>query len=212
MTLVRTDFSAQAHGFAFVNRFQFSFEFPLPFAGSINLGQIVYGLCGGMCFAALDYFHAARPVPAPVSVEDVGPDLRSYLWQRQLDSLSLPVILKVIEGMLQDHGNVGRLTAGREFPKLRRRLDRGNPAVLALIRGHGVENPTQNHQVVALGYDFEETTRNLTVHLYDPNHPGEEPALTMNLARPSRGIDAVQASGEPLRGFFVIGYERHTPT
>ena len=210
MALVRTDFSAQHHGFGFVNHFKFSFEFKLPFAGSINLGHIVYGLCGGMCFAALDYFHAGKPLPTRTSVQEVQPDLRSYLWERQLDSLSLPVILKVIEWMLQDDGHVGRLTARREFPKLHRRLDKGNPAVLALIRGRGVQDPTQNHQVVAVGYDFDETTRHLTVYLYDPNHPGQEPTLSMNLTRPSRGIAAAQSSAEALRGFFVIAYKRQT--
>jgi len=211
MALVRTDFSAQDDGFRFVNSFEFSFEFKLPFAGSIDLGHIVYGLCGGMCFAALDYFHAGNPVLAHTSVEDVEPELRNYLWERQLDSLSLPVIPRVIEWMLRDDRHVGRLTAGREFPKLRRRLDKGSPAVLALIRGHGVDDPTQNHQVVTIGYDFDETTRELTTYLYDPNHPGQEPSLTMNFARPSRGIDAAQSSEEPLRGFFVIAYKQQTP-
>ena len=177
----------------------------------------MYGLCGGMCFAALDYFHAGKPVPDQITVPAIGTDLYRYLWDRQLDTLSLPVILRVIEWMLRDDGDVARLTARREFPKLYRRLDKGNPAVLALIRGRGVEDPTQNHQVVAVGYDFDETTRQLTVYLYDPNHPydpnypGQEPRLTMNLARPSRGIEAAQSTGEPLRGFFVIAYKPQTP-
>jgi hypothetical protein len=211
MALVRTGFSALDHGFRFANRFEFSFELKLPFAGSIDLGSIVYGLCGGMCFAVLDYFRTGRPIPSQTSVEDIEPGLRSYLRERQLDSLSLPVIPKVIEWMMREDGDVGRLTASREFPKLYRRLNRGNPAVLALIRGRGVEDPTQNHQVVALGYDLDDTTRQLTVHLYDPNHPGHEPTLSMNLATPSRGIEAVQSTGEELRAFFVIAYGRQTP-
>lgn len=211
MALVRTNFSAKDHGFQFINAFPFSVEFSLPFAGSIDLGHIVYGLCGGMCFSALDHFHTGKPVPAQTSVPDMGTDLHRYLWDRQLDSLSLPVIPKVIEWMLRDDGDVGRLTARREVPKLYRRLNKGNPAVLALIRGRGVEDPTQNHQVVAVGYDFDETTKQLTVDLYDPNHPGQEPRLTMNLARPSRGIEAAQSTGEPLRGFFVITYKPQTP-
>jgi hypothetical protein len=206
MALVRTPFSAQNHGFRFANRFEFSFEFRLPFVGPIDLGNIVFGLCGGMCFAALDYFHTGRSVPPETSAELIEPELRSYLGQRQLDSLSLPVIPKVIEWMMRDDVEVGRLTASREFPKLYRRLNRGNPAVLALIRACGVEDPTQNHQVVALGYDLDDVTRQLTVHLYDPNHPGIEPTLSMDLARPSRGISVVQSTGEELRGFFVISY------
>jgi hypothetical protein len=209
---IRTDFLPQDHGFRFINRFEFSFDFELPLAGTIDLGRIVYGLCGGMSFAALDYFHTGRSVPDQAAVPDEGSTLYRYLWDRQLDSLSLPVgVIKVLEWMLRDDESVGRLVARREFPKVRRRLDRGNPAVLALIRVHGIDDPTQNHQVVARAYDFDEATRQLKIYVYDPNHPGHEPWLSMNLARPSRGIDAVQSSGEPLRGFFVLDYKVQTP-
>ena len=211
MARVNTAFASERHGFQFVNRFEFSLALQLPFVGSINLGSIVYGLCGGMCFAALDYFHLGRAVPTQSDVEQIDPELEGYLMRRQLDSMSLPVVPKVIEWMLRDDGDVGRLTSQREFPKLYRRINKGNPAVLCLVRGQGVEDPTQNHQVVAVGYDFDDVTRQLTVYLYDPNHPRHEPTLSMNLARPSSGIGATQSSEEPLRGFFVIDYQQQTP-
>ena len=211
MALIRTNFSPQDHGFRFGNYFEFHFEFKLPFAGSIDLGSIAYGLCGGMCFAALDYFHEDRPVPQAARVEDIDSELRGYLTERQVDSLSLLVIPKVIEWMLRSDEDVGRLTSWREYPKLYRRLKKGEPATLVLIRASGVEDPTQNHQVVAVGYDFDETTRDLVVHIYDPNHPGEEPTLSMNLAHPSSGINPTQSTGEELRAFFVINHKLQTP-
>ena len=54
MALERTDFEVQKQGFRFWNYFDFSLKFELPLAGAIDLGKIIYGLCGGMCFAALD--------------------------------------------------------------------------------------------------------------------------------------------------------------
>ena len=211
MPLIRTDFSPLDHGFRFHNSFEFHFEFRLPFAGSIDLGSIAYGLCGGMCFVALDYFHAGTPVTPEMDVGAIDPELRRYLTERQVDSLSLPVIPKVIEWMLRSDEDVGRLTSWREFPKLYRRLNKGEPATLVLIRARGVEDPTQNHQVVAVGYDFDEHSRGLVVYVYDPNRPGQEPTLSMNLAHPSSGIDATQSTGEELRAFFVVDYEQQTP-
>ncbi|MGD8967102.1 MAG: hypothetical protein PVI07_06305 [Anaerolineae bacterium] len=41
-----------------------------------------YGLCGGMCFAALDFFHAGIPTPRGEDREDhadPGSSLRNYL-------------------------------------------------------------------------------------------------------------------------------------
>jgi len=51
-----------------------------------------YGLCGGMAFAALDYFRAGRPVPHGADPRDQPPpgsELRLYLWQRLLESWRL---------------------------------------------------------------------------------------------------------------------------
>ncbi len=50
-----------------------------------------YGLCGGMAFAALDYYTARIPIPKgnepPTRANGAGTTLRDYLEQRQLDSL-----------------------------------------------------------------------------------------------------------------------------
>ncbi len=212
MTLVSTDFSVQHNAFRFVNRFQYSLGFELPFAGLIDMGQIIYGLCGGMCFGALDHFHAGVSIPSRETVPGVETALYDYLWDRQLDSLSLPMgVMKIFEWMLREDKDVWQRIARSEFPKLRRRINKGNPAVLALIRVGGIDDPTQNHQVVAHSYDFDETTKQLEINLYDPNHPGQEPRLSMNLARPSSGINLTQSSGETLRGFFVIKYKPETP-
>ncbi len=207
----QTGFTVSQHGFKFINRFDFEFEFDLPILGAIDLGDIVYGLCGGMCFGAIDHFIAGKPIPAEVNAEKIEPKLWSYLWDRQLDSLKLPVVPKVIEWMLRDEDDLGALINRWEFPKIRRRVDKGIPAVLALIRVEGLDSPTKNHQVLAIGYDFDPQTKDVTVELYDPNHPGKSPGIKMNLAKPRQGIDIEQTTGEFLRGFFVINYKPQKP-
>ena len=128
-------------------------------------------------------------------------------------SLAVPVVpLKVMEWMLRDDDDVAQQTARREFSRVQSRITRGNPAVICLIRAGGVSNPTRNHQVVVVGYDLDEVTGQLTLFLYDPNHPGQETQITMH--RPEAGrrhvsateVALSQSTGEPLRAFFVLDY------
>jgi len=203
----RTAFSPRAHGFRFGNAFRFPFRFSLPLVGRIDLGQMVYGLCGGMCFAALDYLRAGKPMLSQATVPARGSALHSYLWRRQLDSFcGLVVPLKVIAWMLRTDEGVARLTATKEFPRLRASIDQGTPATLCLIRLRGIRNPTQNHQVLATGYAFDPAAGQASIDVYDPNHPGEEPMLSMSLGDAGRPAALSQSTGERLRGFFVIRY------
>ena len=61
---VVTGFDPLVHGFRFNNAFppHPHIQLPTPF-GRIRIGDAKNGLCGGMVFAALDYFHAKQPVP-----------------------------------------------------------------------------------------------------------------------------------------------------
>lgn len=215
MALVKTSFSSMKDGFRFINRFEFKFPlmFKLPFAGEVNLRDVVYGLCGGMCFSSLDYYYAGRPIPDVSQVNQINPKLFAYLCDRQLDSLGLPTLIKVIAWMVSEDGQIGLNMSRYELPKLRRMLDKGNPAVLALIRVKGLGDPTHNHQVLATAYDYNPTTRHMVVTLYDPNHPGEAPTLTLDFQNPSKGIQISQSTGEYLRGFFIINYapQRNVP-
>ncbi|MGE5223289.1 MAG: SH3 domain-containing protein, partial [Omnitrophica WOR_2 bacterium] len=206
--MVTTNFSPVNNGFEFINSFELHIpiKYPMPFGGSIDLSSVVFGLCGGMCFAALDYYNAGVPRPADSDVKTIDPRLFTYLCGRQLDSLSIPVLLKVIQWMLLDDKTIALNMARYEVPKLRKLLDSGQPAVLALIRVQGLDNPAQNHQVLAVGYDYDENTRDLTVYLYEPNYPCAEPNIRLNLSSPSAGLNLLQSTGETLHGFFVIPY------
>jgi hypothetical protein len=209
----RTTFKRPDHAFKFANRFEFPYLFHinLPLFGPKGIDDIVYGLCGGMCFAALDYFNKGKQVPEFDEVDNINLRLFRYLWTRQLETLGFSVIQKLITWSVLDDKTVTQKTARNEVPKIERRIKKGEPAVLVLIRVRGLFAPTQNHQVLVTGYDYDSDTRDMTVHLYDPNHPQRDPNLTMNLARPSKGIDLKQSTGEPLRGFFVIDYKTQAP-
>ena len=215
MEKVMTSFNPLVNGLKFINRFEFpslsNISLPLIHSGPISLGEIIYGLCGGMCFTALDYFNAGAQVPGISNVGDINLGLFFYLWDRQLNSLSIGAVEKVISWMLADDATLARNVAQAEVPKLRSSLDAGQPAVLVLIRAQGFSNPTHNHQVTAIGYDLDPDTNKLTIYLYDPNHPGEEPTLNLDLANPEQGLSLSQSTGEPLRGFFVTDYSKQTP-
>jgi len=214
MAQALTAFSPPDNGFRFVNRFELDLpvKFTLPLVGPLDLSQVVFGLCGGMCFSALDYFYRGESLPLANDPEQIDARLLVYLCERQLDSLSIPVLLKVLEWMLIEDEEVAGRMGRYEIPKLRRQLDQGKPAVLGLIRARGWENPTRNHQVLATGYTLDESSGHLSIQLYDPNHPGQtvslelKPAPAGSRTRPPGWI--TQSTGEELRGFFVIPYKR----
>lgn len=59
-----TDFLPSRDGLAFTNTWppEPALSLPSPF-GTIGIGNAANGLCGGMIFAALDYWNAGRPAP-----------------------------------------------------------------------------------------------------------------------------------------------------
>ena len=213
MTQQLTAFNVQEHGFKFLNRFELSFPstIPLPIFGEVDLKKIVYGLCGGMCFGTLDYFYAPKAVPGYSQPEELPFNYELYLWDRQIDSMIPLTIPTVIEWMIRDDLDVATRCARSEVPKLRRSLDQGKPAVLALIRARHLESLTVNHQVLAIGYDFDEVGKQMKIYLYEPNYPGLMPTISLSLVRPSQGLQISQSTGEPLRGFFVIQYRSQEP-
>jgi murein DD-endopeptidase MepM/ murein hydrolase activator NlpD/SH3-like domain-containing protein len=208
MSAVRTQFLYHQHGFQFINAFELKLpiRFQLPFGASVDLSRVVFGLCGGMCFSALDYFHLGEIPPHTEDVKSIDRKLFIYLCERQLDSLKIPTLLKVFDWMLMEDLTLANRLSRYEIPKLRRMLDKGEPAVLALIRVRGLDDPTQNHQVLATGYEFDLDEKKYRVSLYDPNHPRKNPYISIDVSNPRSGIALKQSTGEPLRGFFIIPY------
>ncbi len=209
MAQAQTKFVPAENGFPFVNRFEFKLplKFTLPLAGTIDLNEVVLGLCGGMCFAALDNFYAGKAPTAAASPQELDPKTLIYLADRQIDSLKITTLIKFIEWMLIDQAEIGARMLRSEIPRLRRMLDKGDPAVLGLVRVQGLGDPTHNHQVLAVAYSLDDATREMQISLYDPNHPGQTPTLRLNLGQTGPGFAVTQSTGEALRGFFIIPYQ-----
>jgi len=209
MASATTSFLPERGGFKFPNSFRFEMKQELPLIGEIDLEDLTVGLCGGMCFTALDYFHSNKEIPSRETVPGVGTELRNRLIRKQIQSLFPPDgILKVLTWTAIDDTYVWRHTAGREFGKVRTRLNKKKPVVLALIRVGRGEDLKKNHQVVAHSYSYNEQSGRVRIGIYDPNHPGERPQLSLNIASPKTGINAIQSNDVPFRGFFLIDYKQ----
>src|SRR6266480_84709 len=100
-------------GFAFTNAWpsEPAVVLPTPF-GKINIGNAAAGLCGGMVFAALDYWYrgipplAARPAP--------GEPLYRYFVRRLVDSWHLPAgVAQYYQWMNLPDGDSGFDVLGR---------------------------------------------------------------------------------------------------
>ncbi len=179
-----------------------------------------YGLCGGMAFAAADYFRAGKPVPHGIT-PNLPPDsdapldqaVRDYLWKRQLDSLApnAPVLLSWMAMLflpLPGAGPGWLLERTREqFTNLKGFLAQGQPWPICLIGSS--TSPFNNHQVLAIGVDDPGDGTGV-IFVYDANCPGR--AQTIGLDMRGAVLQATEscpsAERGALRGFFC---EHYTP-
>ena len=209
-TRVKTLFVPNLHGFHFGN----NFTNVLIDYGSIR--WTTQGRCGGMAFAALDYFKNDMPVPAYKGTLSVNTPLADYIYNRLIDSF-ISNGMKFIEwtimkgdykGVLGE--GVPQLTRTEEFPKLMNALKNG-PVALGLVKAKNLTDiGSGNHQVVAYGADLDNNNGKMTVYLYDNNYPDKTVTLTafptdqyFTLVRPDKF--------EAWRGFFVESYIQKKP-
>ena len=227
-------FTPSASGLAFSNRFP-----PGPFwrVGlgrwvHVEIGDVAGGLCGGMTFVVADRHRAGLPPPP----EEVAPDASSALGgtirRRQVDSFDrgrLPLRFyslmsplrparetgwaRVLGRMGLDLHSLTHVMANREWPLIRRGLDAGHLVPLGLVRVVSA-NPldlARNHQVLAWGYDLDGEA--LTLHLYDPNHPGDDGVtIALDLSDPDGAAAPVFSRPDgPLIAFFRAPYRPAAP-
>jgi hypothetical protein len=181
-----------------------------------------YGLCGGMCFAALDFYKAGLPLPRGEGPDGQPPPetrLRDYIWQRQLDSLLSDAVrfmawlitLNYVPTPRPFRGGAARLLARskEEWNKVKTGVDAGEPVPIGLTRD--TRNVYDNHQVLAIGYE-EADGNHGTIYLYDPNCPDRESALRLEFGE--QVLDGRESCGAetPLRGFFCETYTPGDPT
>jgi hypothetical protein len=222
-------FLPSVNGFAFTNSWpsQPAVTVPTPF-GTVNLGNAAAGLCGGMVFAALDFWHAqARP---PAARPDQGAPLYDFLVRRLVDSWHVPAgVAQYYQWMnlpdddasydvfgrqvVIERGVISR-TLGVQWPQIRADLDAGTPAALGLVTVASA-NPKDlglNHQVLAHGYQHDGAA--VTVAVYDPNSgPRDDVWIRFSTAGPNAAMAFEHniGIGHPVRGFFRTAYAPTPP-
>jgi hypothetical protein len=197
---VSTRFSASRDGFAFINH-----------AGadtSTLLGKALIGICGGMSYAALDYYYqGSRPATSGID---------AFLLRRDVQSLVANGGSFALWSIAPDEPDAdsdwGVATATRcvVLPQLAEELRRG-PVPLGLVKARDLGHIGRNHQVVAYGLTRKGST--VTVRIYDPNHPGsDDTLLSLDLARGGRVLQySGGAAVDTWRGFFIEHYAPARP-
>lgn len=223
-----TGFIPSQHGFHFINAFPPVPDITIPIPlGRIELGDASNGLCGGMAFCALDYFIAKHPIPTMKTPPTTGV-LFDTIVRRLLNSFNLPLgILGYIILMNPDYpdgetrsGGINFAPHGRawqtirvEWPIIKSILDSGTPCPLGLVRvkSKDLSQLGHNHQVLATGYDV--NNDNLTLFIYDPNHPNRDDlTLSLSLASPEQPTSITYSAHDlPVYAFFHVKYKFRTP-
>ena len=209
-------FRPSTQGFGFINRFP-----ALP-----KRERLFYGLCGGMCFAALDLLNAGRDLPADTDPPARNTRLFRYLVRRQIASFGRGgrYIPRYVLWMFLSDAEVQRRTL-IAYQDIETRLAAGEKIVLGLLYNSIRETLAvwENHQVLA--YYGEAVNEGRTViPIYDPNRPGDDSGYLLcqrvpvgeKNGKPLYGLMCEQQSARykpsPVRGFFpVLDYQPVEP-
>jgi hypothetical protein len=199
----------------------------IPGVISIPIGDASDGLCGGMAFAARDYFEAGR-APPPDTTPPAGGPLFDYLVTRLFASFGLPFgpvrYLELMNPSLPDgetvlsrfglapHGRAWR-TIRVEWPRIKADIDAARPSPLGLVKvkSRSPLDLKQNHQVLAYGYVLD--GNRLSLRIYDPNHPDrDDVSISLDLSNPAQpqGV-TTSPPGRPVLAFFRVNYTRASP-
>jgi hypothetical protein len=201
ITMMRvTGFLPTMNGFHFSNAFAHAPDIQISILGqNVAIGDAANGLCGGMAFAARDFFQAGQRPPARTDSPNSGV-LFDFLVRRLFDSFELPVgparYAALMNPDLPDHettfSEIGLAPHGRawvtiveEWPKIRAGIDGGMPMPMALIliKDRDVFKMGHNHQVLAYGYDLD--GNDLSILVYDPNCPNDNNVrVNLNVGNP----------------------------
>jgi hypothetical protein len=179
--------------------------------GRIGIGNAALGLCGGMVYAALDYWHADRRPPADRPAP--GAPLYRFIVRRLLQSWRLPAgVIGYYLGMLATDRGLAARTISRQWPAVKALLDRGQPATLGVVTVASA-NPLllgHNHQVLA--YSYHQADAGVTLLVYDPNSgPDDAVTVRFSTAPPVGAFTHNIAVPWPVRGFFLTRYNPAEP-
>jgi hypothetical protein len=198
------------HAFAFANDWPAGPAVTLPLLiGSIGIGNAARGLCGGMVFAALDYWHAGAVPPA--DRPDPGTPLFRFVVRRLVTSWRVPFgVARYYRWMRRSDADLARRTIIRQWPAVKASLDAGVPAALGVVTVASA-NPLllgANHQVLAYGYSVAGTE--ITLRVYDPNR-GPDDGVWIGFRADGQALSHNLGLERPVRGFFLTRYAPARP-
>ncbi len=221
-----TSFQRDEHGFGFVNRFP---GLPLP-TNTVEIlvkeetlegARTIHGLCGGMCFASLDYYFAGFPSPDFTEAPKPSTMMYNYLYKRQQASLGFAYrhVLRYLHNMIITKRGAQNLSYD-QWQKLKRNLEQDKPSVLGLIFSQARQSMLlwHNHQVLAHAYE-QANDGSYEITVYDPNYlSGQRPVIRLTEIDLSTGVPGVtsqlEADGrEPkaIHSFFIVPYSIKQP-
>lgn len=238
-TTVSESITRQASGFLpSLNGFHFDNRFeavpPLTLIGELKYGDASKGMCGGMVYAALDYYNAGLEIPK-IPLQDLslrtnspmhGP-IFDYIGRRLFGSFDLPTgVLNYIELMQPNfpdarvqRGSLGLAPRSRawrmvrqEWPRIKMKLDAGEPCPLGLVcvKTTDIKRLGENHQVLTYGYDL--VGDELTLFIYDPNlHDRDDITMKLNVGDPSHKVDVFYSGDQNVNCFFQTNYTFSLP-
>jgi hypothetical protein len=229
MSVPKTAFLPSVDGFAFTNSWPDApaVTIETPF-GAVQVGNAANGLCGGMVFAALDYWVAGRTPPSQQPLP--ASPLYDFIVRRLIDSWHVPagvaeyylwmnlpdadITIDVLGHELVVQRGLSWRTIEYQWPLIRASLDAGVPAAIAVVTVHS-SNPAdlgKNHQVLAWSYAV--TGTEVSVRVYDPNS-GQDDGVMIVFDKAAAGVAGAFASNLaidlPVRGFFLNQYSAATP-
>jgi uncharacterized protein YjbI with pentapeptide repeats len=172
---VNSRFIPHLHGFKFDNNFT-SVEY--------ISNEIVFkswGRCGGMVFAALDYFLSSdRSIPQSTEMPVPCSWLDTYIYERHVACFW--VIVRYAVGLALDP-NPTRITnlrndcaPNRNTYDEVREMVADRPCVIILIPRYFMDHG-EWHVVLAVGCTHSDVDGEAWIHIHDPNHPDKECVL-----------------------------------
>lgn len=205
-----TDFHPSKHGFHFNN------NFVNMFLNTKFIKIATYGRCGGMSYAALDYYFANIMIPSHEAEhfpnKKVPPDksiLADYIYKRSVQSIVNLSSYKFILWSLLSQKKKEKILSkclNEEFLKLKESIDMGKPVVLGLINADKISDIFINHQVVAYGYHIN-SNDDLKIFIYDCNSHDKEVVIKYE----SENKNFIASNNHMWNSFFVQNYQYRKP-
>jgi hypothetical protein len=206
----------------------------LPIVGTVISGDAGNGICGGFCYTVLDLFLSKFQPPPETDFPASGSTGFNYLVNRFVDSLGsahgYSQAIKLIEWIQTPDKDttiqfylrgLGHRMVEDEWPRIKDDINSGRPSALMLAMAPKCrlgEIPcitvalSHSHQVLVYGYTLD--NNNLTLSIYDCNHPNSDSqTISLDISYPENTINII-APGIPykIRGFFRSEYSYKDPS